>query len=89
MVTAVLAIRCSGNIAAGPVNRWVQATVRSLVPQHRPGAELINLIGEPMVMAVLVNDAAWLVYGSQWSLASAQGRPVRIPDAQVPVASGT
>jgi undecaprenyl-diphosphatase len=54
VVTAVLATHYSGNMAAGPLDRWAQTTVQRLLPQRGPAALLINIIGEPMVMTVLV-----------------------------------
>ncbi|MGH3822431.1 MAG: phosphatase PAP2 family protein [Pseudonocardiaceae bacterium] len=53
-LTAVLAARFAGNVAASPLDRWAQTAVQNLLPQGGPTALLINLVGEPMVAAVLV-----------------------------------
>lgn len=54
-VTAGLAAHYSGHEAAGPLDRWAQTAVQSLLPPRGPAALLINLVGEPIVAAVLVS----------------------------------
>lgn len=53
VMTAVLAARYSGNMAADQLDRWAQTAVRSLLPQPGSGALLIGLVGDPMVTTVL------------------------------------
>jgi undecaprenyl-diphosphatase len=53
LVGAVLAVHYSGGIAAGRLDRWTQTAVQSLLPQPRPAVLLIDLVGQPLVTAVL------------------------------------
>lgn len=65
LVGAVLAARYSGDIAASWLDRWAQTAVESLLPQPGPGALLIDLVGEPLVTAVVAGllAAACLALG--------------------------
>lgn len=65
LVGAVLAAHYSGDIAAGWLDRWAQTAVDGLLPQPGPGALLIDLVGEPLVTAVLAGllAAACLTLG--------------------------
>jgi len=64
-VTAVLAVRYSGTVAAGWLDRRAQTAVESLLPQPGPGALLIDLVGAPLVAVALAGllAAACLALG--------------------------
>jgi membrane-associated phospholipid phosphatase len=65
LVVAVLAAHYSGETAAGRLDSWAQTAVASLLPHPGPGTLLIDLLGEPLVTAVLAAllAAACLVLG--------------------------
>lgn len=65
LVSAVLAARYSGHIAAGWLDRSAQTAVGRLLPQPGLAALLINIVGEPFVAAVLAGllAAACLALG--------------------------
>jgi len=52
LMVVVLAAQYAGDIAAGPLDRWVQATVRALWPEPGLGTILIASVGDPFWVVV-------------------------------------